>query len=122
MMTPLQDPNFPPHPLDGSLKQYFRSQVPSPWPACRALDAGPRPVPSTLRAKSNGTSGRAILALAAALLLGLGVFLSSGWPNNATPGPQTNPDSLHNVTADGTNLLPPPKKVGPVGDGDLPLN
>jgi len=122
MTTPLQDQNFPPHPLDGALKSYFHKQVPNPWPACRALDAGPRPVPPTARMKSDGVSGRAILALAAALLLGLGILLSSGWPNNATPGPKTDPGVLQGSTADGTNLLPPPKKPGPMGDTDLPLN
>jgi len=119
MTTPLQDQNFPPHPLDGALKSYFHEQVPSPWPACRALDAGPRPVPSTPRAKAGGTSGRAILALAAAVLLGLGILLSSGWPNTAPTGPKTDPGSLNGVTADGTNILPPPKKAGPMGDSEL---
>jgi hypothetical protein len=79
-------------------------------------------VPPAPLKKSGGVSGRAILGLAAALLLGIGILLSSGWPNNATPGPKTNPDSLQGVTADGTNLLPPPKKPGPMGDSDLPLN
>jgi hypothetical protein len=122
MTTSHNDSNFPSHPLDGALRAYFRQQVPNPWPACRALDGGPRPVPPGPRVKAGGTSGRAVLAIAAAALLGIGILLSSGFPNSKPTGPATDPGSLNGVTADGSHILPPPKKVGPMGDSDLPLN
>jgi hypothetical protein len=121
-MTNSPDPNIPPHPLDPALRQYFRRQVPDPFPPCRPLDGGPRPVPKSRRAERTGVSGRAVLAVAAAVLLGIGILLSSGFPATKATTQPGDPGVLKNATADGKELLPPHKKPNPMGDSDLPLH
>ncbi len=112
--------NSSPDGLDKALTSYFYGQVPNPWPACQALGAGPKAVPATPRSQA-GISGRAILAVSAAAMLGLGILLSSDFPATSPTGPAENPGVLKNSTADGKDLLPPLKKV-PMGDSDGPLN
>ncbi|HEY2784662.1 MAG TPA: hypothetical protein VGJ05_06760 [Fimbriiglobus sp.] len=106
--------------LDRALTAYFHDQVPNPWPACRALEGNPTPVPAARR-RNESVSGRAILALSVAALLGFGLLLSSGFPASHPAVPATDPGVLRGSTADGTNLIPPPKKV-PMGDKEGPLN
>jgi hypothetical protein len=109
MTTPLPDPNLPPHPLDPALRRYFRKQVPDPFPACRALDGGPRPVPPARRPQPKSGGGRVVLAIAAAVLLAVGVLLSSGFPGVSPAKTPTDPGVLKGSTADGKGLLPPKK-------------
>lgn len=115
----MTDPHQPEN-LDRALSTYFRSQVPDPWPECRALEGGPKVVP-TARPATTGNGGRAVLALSVAGLLGLGIFLSAGFPAAQPSGPAVPAGVLKNSQADGKNLLPPPKKA-PMGDSEFPLN
>ncbi len=91
-------PGLPPQPdeLDRLLSAYFKHQLPTPWPAFRA---DPSAEPSGLVARGSAGRSRATLAVSAAVLLGLGLVLSSGsWPapSAGTPAPQAGrllPDS-----------------------------
>jgi hypothetical protein len=84
---------------DEALRTHFQAEVPQPWPACRALAAQP--------ATTTRLPGRAILALAAAVLLGVGLWLSGG--EHGTPKHQAKDTKnlLNTATADGKSLLQP---------------
>lgn len=60
-------------PLDGLLGAYFRSEMPSPWPALTRTQRPKRPV-----SLWSGTSSRLALAASVAFLLLTGYFLASG--------------------------------------------
>ena len=103
-MTPT---SAPPDDIDRRFTDYFRHELPEPFPSCHAMNVA---VPST-RVQPRWTSplhSRVTLAASVGLLFGLGLFLSSPGGRNrptvkAPAGPGTN--LLDTSTADGTELL-----------------
>ncbi len=90
---------------DRAFADFFRGQVPQPWPAC--------PTPATAKpapASEGAWGSRFALAASVALLLGLGFAFNGGVaPNAKTPaGNLTN-----GATADGKGLL---KHADPMKD------
>jgi hypothetical protein len=87
------------------LDRFFKSQVPQPWPACRALTLT---VPSGLPGAGRRTEGRSRLTLAAicTALLGLGLVLSSGTRPRMDPAgaPPAAPGLLKSAVAEGKGL------------------
>jgi hypothetical protein len=88
---------MPPDALDQALSDFFKAQMPRPWPAAPATAHA---TPSALATPRTDTLTRARLTLAAsvALLLGTGWYLASGSPQAARgptrPGPAGTPDFI----------------------------
>lgn len=107
-MTPTPASPVPPDELDRRFAEYFRHQLPEPFPNCRALDATE---PSSLvhaRRPTAAIRSRLTLAASVAALLGLGVTLSSPGERSrqtvkAPSAPGT--DLLRTSTANGKHLL-----------------
>jgi len=77
-------------PIDGLLKEYFRREMPAPWPAPAVSMAFSR---DTQRLEAVATSrhgwSKTRLALAASILLALGSYIGLTWifPSNPVPVP-----------------------------------
>jgi hypothetical protein len=112
-MTPTHtDPQSSSHPADGLdrlLSDFFKNEMPRPWP-------GPPPhavaEPSALvRDRTDaGSRSRYTLAASVAVLLGLGVYLSANRPAdpaNRGPGDKL----LRDADADGRKMLPKPNPM-----------
>ncbi|MFQ3592031.1 MAG: hypothetical protein SNJ82_02445 [Gemmataceae bacterium] len=80
-------------PLDGLLRAYFRSEMPSPWPAFRPTRTQRPARPVSLW---SGYASRLALAASVAFLLLTGYFLASGSLGNGV-GPHFGP--LHDGKA-----------------------
>ena len=90
--------NSLPDNVDRAFAEFFRGQVPSPWPQC--------PVPAAAKPAPTGDapwSSRFALAASVALLLGLGLAFTSGTVPNSKPAPNGN--LTGGATADGKGLL-----------------
>jgi len=100
MMTNPTSPvsGHPPDGYDRLFSDFFKNEMPHPWPGPRAVAVAE---PARGRADA-GNRSRYTLAASVAVLLGLGVYLSSGspavHPNGGQPG-------LKDATADGKHLL-----------------
>lgn len=91
---------------DRAFAEFFRGQVPNPWPAC-PVPASAKPVPA-----SEGAWGsRFALAASVALLLGLGFAFTGGLASNAKLPAGGN--LMNGATADGKGLL---KHADPMKD------
>lgn len=104
---------------DRALSAFFKGQLPSTWPACRAT-AATVPAAKVPPAADSGWSSRAALVASVALLLGLGSHFAAG--PGAAPTPQAGPNGtlLHGATANGGGLLksamPAEKPADPMKD------
>ncbi|QEL16983.1 hypothetical protein [Limnoglobus roseus] len=116
----IQPPTSPtvPDDLDRTLSDFFKGQLPSTWPACRAT--APVEAAANVPAKSAGDvpwTSRTALAASVALVLGLGFFVSSGATNSGRPT-GANGSLLSGATANGAGLL---KAAGPAEKADDPM-
>lgn len=121
-MTPNASPPPPGHPPDGLdrlLSDYFKNELPKPWPAPRAIaePAAPRP------RRDAGSRSRYTLAASVAALIGLGVYLSAGTPAGQAPN-AGKPDLLNKAEADGKGVLkhvnPMPVEHDPMRGANMP--
>jgi hypothetical protein len=92
-----------PDEMDRLFSAFFRQQLPKHWPA---FDPGPLAEPVGPRASGNTGRSRATLAVSVAVLLGFGLFLSSGprplpSANESQPG---GPGLLKDASAKGPDL------------------
>jgi hypothetical protein len=83
---------------DRAFADFFRAQVPAPWPAC-PVPAAAKAVPAT----DSPWSSRHALAASVALLLGLGLAFSGSLAPPRQPA--THGDLTGGATADGKDLL-----------------
>jgi hypothetical protein len=91
-----------PDDVDRLFSAYFKKELPSQWPACRATVQA---VPSGLVRPGSTARSRLTLAASVAALLGLGLYASSGL--NSRPANETDtagPGLLKDAKADGKNL------------------
>ena len=108
--------------LDRAFADYLSARVPTPWPAApmRNAERGTRNAEPTRPSDRPGVSGfdsafriphsalrRLVLALAAAVLVGLLALPGGRGPAKKTGRPDLPPDA----TADGSKLLPPAPTV-----------
>ncbi|HET6574244.1 MAG TPA: hypothetical protein VFG68_11610 [Fimbriiglobus sp.] len=98
--TPLPGQPAGPDELDRLFSAYFKHQLPKHWPA---FDPGPSAEPVGPRAAGGLGRSRATLAVSVAVLLGVGLYLSSGprplpTANESQPG---GPGLLQGATAKG---------------------
>ncbi len=84
------------NPLDVALTDYFRHEMPHPWPAAPTLAA-----PAAARRPDPARRARLTLAASVAALAGACWLLSngSGRPLGAVAKPAAGPDVLQNATA-----------------------
>jgi len=104
--------------IDTLLRDYFRKQMPNPWPKAPVTKQKTRPAPHTLRPARPWIRARRYLALAAALaLFVLGYSALSAVFPNFVPGPlQLNPE--HEIVKD----LPTPNVDAIPSPKGLPFN
>lgn len=98
--------NGPPDDLDRLFGNFFKSQMPKPWPAVR-IPALVEPAGGlTARAVGGDTAvrSRLTLAVSAALLLGGGLYLSGQMGTD--PRPLGRPDGIDRATANEKGALP----------------
>lgn len=104
----------PPDKLDGLLSDYFKAQMPTPWPAAPVPGSAGRAEPSGLlaartppaNADRGGNRARVTLAASVALLLGTCWFLSrDGQPVHRAPGKPA-PGSGPGLIDSGTATMP----------------
>ena len=83
-----------PDPLDAALTDFFRREMPAPWPAAPSLAA-----PVAVR-RDPGRRARLTLAASVAALAGACWLLSNGGgPAGGVAAPGAGPDVLQNATA-----------------------
>jgi hypothetical protein len=101
MTTKPNSPVFghPPDGYDRMFSDYFKNEMPNPWPGPQAM-ATAEPA---RRSADNGIRSRYTLAASVAVLLGLGAYLSSGPPTGHPSVPQ--PGLLKDASASGGKLL-----------------
>jgi hypothetical protein len=98
-----------PNDIDRVLGEFFRSEVPNPWPSL----AAPVKAPTSRVESSSLSAGRMALAASIAALLASGWFLSGRLPS---PAPSAgSPDSgsatvPRGLRTGGTQLLPQPDR------------
>jgi hypothetical protein len=89
--------------LDRQLESYFKAALPQTWPPLHL----PQAEPARPRRKASASHGRVTLAASVALLLGLGISLTSEAPlNGPTPKAPGHGVDVKNPQANGKNLLP----------------
>lgn len=91
-----------PDDLDRTLSDYFKGQLPAPWPACRATAAAE---PPRAAAGDGLWTSRTALAASVALVLGLGFYFSGGVSPNAPRPTGANGNLLSGATANGAGLM-----------------
>ena len=108
----------PPDGLDRLLADFYRNEMPHPWPGPPAAIAEPAG-PARERTDA-GRRSRYTLAASVALLLGFGVYLSSATPGGPAPhaGGGPNPIKVEDAKANGKNLL---DNANPMPRGDHPM-
>ena len=89
-------PNSPDR-IDRLLGDFFRNEMPQPWPA-------PRRIVTTVHVGNAAMRSRVALAASVVALFGLGVYLSSATPAHA-PKVATSERLLSGSTANGEELL-----------------
>jgi hypothetical protein len=114
MTQPTSSPDAPDE-IDRAFSDYFKGQLPSSWPACRATAA----VEPAKRVPDRDATwaSRATLVASVALLLGVGFYFAG----NVMPTGPTAPGKggrFDDATANGTELL---KSAGPSGKIDDPM-
>src|SRR5579883_1004856 len=108
---------YPPDRLDGLLSDFFKNEMPYPWPGHRVSAVAPS---STAGRRDTGLRSRYTLAASVAVLMGLGTFLMSFQsPDPAARGGVTAGDRLlPQSEADGSKLMknmnPPPAQPDPM--------
>ena len=116
-MTPNHTNPVPPPAagLDRLLSDFFQNELPRPWPRPPAATAEPS---SLARGRADvGNRSRYTLAASVALLLGLGVYLSSGTPAESQ-SPKAAALDTGKAASDGGNLL---KGANPMHGGEHPM-
>lgn len=103
---------------DRALSDFFKGQLPTAWPACRATSAVVPVAQAPTSDVDSSWSSRAALVASVVLLLGLGFYFASGL--GATPTPQAGKPGtmLNGATANGTGLL---KSAAPAGKHEDPM-
>lgn len=113
----------PPDGLDRLLSDFYRHEMPRPWPGPPAATA--EPSAAVRRRADSGRRSRYTIAASVALLLGLGAYLSSVTPNGpATQGSGAGRLDPTKTSANGQDLIknanPKPGVEHPMGVPNMP--
>jgi len=114
MTQPTSSPDAP-DAIDRAFSDYFKGQLPTAWPACRATAAVEPAKPVADR--DTTWASRATLVASVALMLGVGFYFAG----NVTPTGPAAPgkgERFNDATANGTELL---KSAGASGKIDDPM-
>jgi hypothetical protein len=121
-MTPNQTtPVSPPDRLDRLFSDFFKNELPQPWPA---PPIATRPSVLSRDRAADGSRSRYTLAASVAMLLGLGVYLSSTVPGGQPIAGDRPSNLLNKAEAEGKKMLhhanPMPAEDHPIGMPDMP--
>ncbi len=90
---------LPPDRIDDLLSGFYKSKLPSPWPAAPAFAE-----PAKLRMAAPSNRARYTLAASVALLLGTCWYLSNGLPTGERPA--NKPATVPGILGDGSAKMP----------------
>ncbi|MBI3409444.1 MAG: hypothetical protein HY040_13970 [Planctomycetes bacterium] len=80
-----QTHGMPAHDVDGVLRDYFRAEMPQPWPQAAALECAEPPVLALKRSRLRGYHRLALAASIALLVLSYLALAGNFSQNNGTP-------------------------------------